>query len=107
MMPKISVVMPIYNVQHFVKSSIQSVLSQSFNDFELILINDCSTDKSLEICKTILDHRIRIVNHDVNKGLAASRNTGIRHAIGRYIAFIDSDGMWHKDKLTMHVKHLN
>jgi glycosyltransferase involved in cell wall biosynthesis len=104
---KVSVVMPIYNVQHFVKSAIDSVLSQSFTDFELILINDCSTDQSLEICKTILDHRIRIVNHDVNKGLAAARNTGIRYAGGKYIAFIDSDDMWHKDKLKMHVEHLN
>lgn len=107
MMPKVSVVMPIYNVQHFVKSAIESVLSQSFSDFELILVNDCSTDQSLAICKTILDHRIRIVNHEQNKGLAAARNTGIRHSIGKYVAFIDSDDMWHKDKLKMHVNHLN
>ncbi len=107
MTPRVSVVMPIYNVQHFVKSAIDSVLSQSFTNFELILINDCSTDQSLAICKSIHDHRIRIVNHEQNKGLAAARNSGIRHAIGRYIAFIDSDDMWHKDKLKMHVDHLN
>ncbi|WP_394146951.1 glycosyltransferase [Shewanella atlantica] len=107
MTPKVSVVMPIYNVQHFVKQAINSVLAQTFTDFELILVNDCSTDKSLEISRTILDHRIRIVNHTTNKGLAAARNTGIRHAIGRYVAFIDSDDMWHADKLMLHVEHLN
>ncbi|GGI71137.1 hypothetical protein GCM10007978_06330 [Shewanella hanedai] len=107
MTPKVSVVMPVYNVQHFVKSAIESVLSQSFTNFELILINDCSTDQSLEICQTINDSRIRIVNHEQNKGLAAARNTGIRNAAGNYIAFIDSDDMWHKDKLKLHVEHLD
>ena len=107
MTPKVSVIMPVYNVQHFVKSAINSVLLQTFTDFELIIVNDCATDKSLAICQSVLDHRIRIVNHKQNKGLAAARNTGIRHAIGRYIAFIDSDDMWHPDKLKLHVEHLN
>ncbi|WP_076411078.1 glycosyltransferase family 2 protein [Shewanella sp. UCD-KL12] len=107
MMPKVSVVMPVYNVQRFVKSAIHSVLMQTFTDFELIIVNDCATDNSLALCQSIQDHRIRIVNHKENKGLAAARNTGIRHAIGRYIAFIDSDDMWHPAKLKMHVEHLN
>lgn len=107
MTPKVSVVMPVYNVQHFVKDAINSVLMQKFENFELIIVNDCATDNSLEICQSILDHRIRIVNHEQNKGLAAARNTGIRHAIGQYIAFIDSDDMWHPDKLALHVEHLS
>ncbi|QFU23415.1 glycosyltransferase [Shewanella eurypsychrophilus] len=106
MTPKVSVIMPVYNVQHFVKSAIHSVLMQTFTDFELIIVNDCATDKSLEVCHSVLDHRIRIVNHQQNKGLAAARNTGIRHAIGKFIAFIDSDDMWHPDKLRLHVAHL-
>ncbi|MPY24831.1 glycosyltransferase family 2 protein [Shewanella sp. YLB-07] len=107
MTPRVSVIMPIYNVQHFVKSAINSVLIQSFTNFELILVNDGSTDKSVDICHSIHDHRIRIVNHTENKGLSAARNTGIRHAIGKYIAFLNADDMWHSDKLKMHVKHLS
>ncbi|MBL4815858.1 MAG: glycosyltransferase family 2 protein, partial [Shewanella sp.] len=107
MTPRVSVIMPIYNGQHFVESAINSVLMQSFTDFELILVNDSSTDKSLAICRSIQDHRIRIVNHTQNKGIAAARNTGIRHAIGRYIALLNSADMWHPDKLKMHVKHLS
>lgn len=103
----VSVVMPIYNVEAFVQQAIESVLTQSFSDFELLLINDCSPDNSLDICKQFTDPRIKIISHQHNQGLSAARNTGIRNAIGRYIAFIDSDDIWHPDKLTEHVKHLD
>ncbi|MGL5665733.1 MAG: glycosyltransferase family 2 protein [Shewanella sp.] len=106
MIPTVSVVMPVYNVEAFVSKAISSVLAQSFTDFELIIVNDCATDNSLARCKQFCDIRIRIVQHAVNKGLAAARNTGIRHAIGRYVAFIDSDDLWHPDKLKLHVDHL-
>ncbi|WP_180961213.1 glycosyltransferase [Shewanella sp. GutDb-MelDb] len=104
---KVSVVMPIYNVEAFVKDAINSVLAQEFTHFELILVNDCSPDNSLALCQSFSDPRIRIISHDVNQGLAAARNTGIRHAIGRYVAFIDSDDMWHPEKLAQHVEHLD
>jgi glycosyltransferase involved in cell wall biosynthesis len=107
MSPKISVIMPVYNVQKFVKQAIESVLSQKLTDFELIIINDCATDNSLGICQQIHDPRIRIINHVENKGLAAARNTGIRHALGKYVAFIDSDDMWHTEKLQRHCTHLD
>ena len=105
--PKVTVVMPVYNVQAFVKDAIKSVLAQSFENFELLIINDCATDKSRQICEQFSDHRISIIDHKYNKGLAAARNTGIRHALGRYIAFIDSDDLWHPYKLTRHVEHLD
>ena len=104
---KVSVVMPIYNVEAFVEDAIKSVLAQSFSNFELILVNDCSPDNSLALCQQFKDARIRIISHDVNQGLSAARNTGIRHAIGRYVAFIDSDDMWHPEKLAQHVEHLD
>ncbi|ABZ76074.1 glycosyl transferase family 2 [Shewanella halifaxensis HAW-EB4] len=104
---KVSVVMPIYNVEAFVADAINSVLAQSFDDFELILINDCSQDNSLSICKQFTDPRVRIIEHQQNQGLAAARNTGIRHALGQYVAFIDSDDMWHSEKLQQHVSHLD
>ncbi len=101
-----SVIMPVYNVNRFVSQAIESVLQQTFLDFELIIINDCSTDDSLSICQSFNDPRIKIITHEKNKGLAASRNTGIRNSLGRYLAFLDSDDMWHKDKLELHFKHL-
>ncbi|MCL1124905.1 glycosyltransferase family 2 protein [Shewanella surugensis] len=107
MMPKISVIMPVYNVEKFVTQAINAVLTQSFTDFELIIINDCSTDNSLQLCQKFTDKRIVIVNHECNKGLAAARNTGIRHAKGKYLAFLDSDDAWHQDKLQSHVTHLD
>lgn len=104
---KVSVVMPIYNVEAFVEDAIKSVLAQTFSHFELILVNDCSPDSSLALCQKFKDSRIRIISHEVNQGLSAARNTGIRHAIGRYVAFIDSDDMWHPEKLAQHVLHLD
>ncbi len=105
--PKVSVVMPVFNVEKFVSDCIDSVLAQSYPDFELIIVNDCSTDSSLEICQRFDDPRIRIVNHEVNRGLAGARNTGIAHSSGELIAFIDSDDMWHSQKLEFHVFHLS
>ncbi|GIU36915.1 glycosyltransferase [Shewanella schlegeliana] len=104
---KVSVVMPIYNVEAFVEDAINSVLAQSFSHFELLLINDCSPDNSLAICKRFNDPRIKIIEHEYNQGLAAARNTGIRHATGQYVAFIDSDDMWHSEKLEQHITHLD
>lgn len=104
---KVSVVMPIYNVEDFIEDAINSVLAQSFSHFELLLINDCSPDNSLSICKKFSDPRIRIIEHTHNQGLAAARNTGIFHAKGQYVAFIDSDDMWHSEKLAQHVAHLD
>ncbi|MGS0692261.1 glycosyltransferase family 2 protein [Shewanella sp. 30m-9] len=104
---KVSVVMPVYNVEAFVEDAINSVLSQTFENFELILVNDCSSDSSLQICQQFNEARIRIINHESNLGLAAARNTGIRHAIGQYVAFLDSDDMWHSEKLQQHINHLD
>ncbi len=103
---KISVVMPIYNVESFVKQAVDSVLAQSMTQLELIIVNDCSPDNSLAICQKYTDPRIRIINHELNRGLAAARNTGIRHARGDIIAFLDSDDLWHTDKLSQHLQHL-
>lgn len=105
-MPAVSVVMPVYNVEHYVAESIRSVLAQSFTNFELIIVNDASTDSSLAICESFDDPRIRIVSQK-NRGLAGARNTGIRHATGRYVALLDSDDLWTIDKLAQHVAHLD
>lgn len=102
----ISVVMPVYNVEKYVAESIQSVLNQSYSNFELIIVDDGGQDKSVDICHKFDDSRIRIVSQK-NRGLAGARNTGINTAKGYYIAFLDSDDLWHKDKLALHKIHLD
>jgi glycosyltransferase involved in cell wall biosynthesis len=106
MLPTVSVIMPVYNVQDYVAEAIESVLAQGFSDFELIIVDDGGTDRSMEICAQFSDPRIRIV-HQVNRGLAGARNTGIAKARGRYIALLDSDDAWTPDKLELHVAHLD
>ena len=90
--PKISVIMPVYNVERYVSKSIESIINQSFNDFELIIVNDGSTDNSKEIIEKYakLDSRITIINKE-NEGVASARNLGIDRSIGKYLFFCDSD----------------
>ena len=106
-MPRVSVVIPVYGVEQFVEAAVRSVLDQSFEDFEIIIVNDRSPDRSLEICESIEDSRIKIVTHNENRGLAGARNTGIRHASGEYIGLLDSDDLWEPNKLQFHVDHLD
>jgi len=103
---KVSVVMPVYNVEEYVVEAVQSVLNQSFSNFELLVIDDCGQDDSIQRIKKFKDKRIKIIHHSRNQGLAAARNTGIRNAQGEFIALIDSDDLWLKDKLKCHYKHL-
>ena len=105
-MPQVSVIMPVYNVEAFVYDAVHSVLAQSYCDFELLIIDDESQDNSIARCRLFDDDRIRIIHHQRNRGLAAARNTGIRHAQGELLAFLDSDDVWHPHKLERHVEHL-
>ncbi|ELS34712.1 MULTISPECIES: glycosyltransferase family 2 protein [Pseudanabaena] len=105
-MPKVSVIMPVYNVEKYIAETISSVLAQTFTDFELLVIDDESKDTSIEICEGFTDARIQII-HQKNRGLAGARNTGIRHAKGEYLAFLDSDDVWRSQKLEKHVQHLD
>jgi glycosyltransferase involved in cell wall biosynthesis len=103
--PTVSVVMPVYNVERFVGQAIASVLTQTFSDFELIIVDDGGSDSSLAICERMADDRTRIIRQ-VNRGLPGARNTGIGAARGAFIALLDSDDMWEPDKLARHVAHL-
>ena len=91
--PEISVVMPVYNTADYLNESISGALAQTFKDFELILVNDGSTDNSLEIMKQFAkkDKRIKLVNMAKNSGAAAARNEGLKHINGKYTLFVDSD----------------
>jgi len=106
MSPTVSVIMPVYNVEAYVAEAIESVLAQTYAHFELIIVDDGGTDRSLQICRAYDDPRIRIVSQP-NRGLAGARNTGILEARGAYIALLDSDDRWLPEKLALHVIHLD
>lgn len=109
-MPRVSVILPIYNSELYLRASIASVLAQSFTNFEFLLINDGSTDTSLSIIQSLAprDARIKIINNSVNKGLVSALNQGIAEAQGEYLARIDADDTWsHVDKLAEQVKYLD
>lgn len=91
-MSKISIIVPIYNSEKYLKQCIESLITQTFKNIEIILINDGSTDKSKQICEeyAVKDDRIKLINKN-NEGVSVARNIGIKIATGKYIAFIDSD----------------
>lgn len=99
-MTKISMIMPVFNSEKYLRSAIKSVLNQTFKDFELLLIDDGSTDNSGKICDEVAkeDSRVRVF-HQSNSGIAKTRNTGISKAIGKYIGFMDNDDILETDIL--------
>ena len=105
----ITVVIPCYNASLYIEETIDSVIEQTFANWELILVDDCSTDNSYEVIsrkianfndeKKSKDQRIVLLKNEANSGAAKTRNNGIDAARGRFIAFLDADDIWHPDKL--------
>jgi len=94
-MELISIIMPNYNGERFIKDSIDTILNQTYKNWELLIVDDCSKDKSIEIIKkNYNDKRIKLIKLYENKGSAYARNEALRQAQGRYIAFLDSDDLW-------------
>jgi glycosyltransferase involved in cell wall biosynthesis len=106
MSPKVSVIIPTYNRLSMVKEAVDSVLKQDFEDFELIVVDDGSTDETVKEIKRY-GGRVRLLQHSENRGVSAARNKGILHAKGKYIAFLDSDDLWVKGKLKIQVAFLD
>lgn len=100
-MPKVSVIMPLYNAGKFVNYAIESILNQSFTDFELIVIDDCSEDASLEEVLKHKDQRLKIYKNEINQGIAFTRNRGIQEAQGQYIALMDDDDIASVNRLKL------
>ncbi len=102
----ISVIMPSYNSAIFISDAISSVIKQTFNNWELLIIDDCSTDQSLLIAQEYAknDSRIKVIKLKKNSGVVNARNIGIENAKGDYIAFLDSDDYWHPRKLEKQIK---
>jgi glycosyltransferase involved in cell wall biosynthesis len=104
--PLVTVLLPVYNAERFVAKSIESILKQSFEDFELLIINDGSSDNSMSVISSIDDKRIRIVENEKNLTLIPTLNKGIRLARGKYIARMDSDDIAHPDRLKLQINFL-
>lgn len=101
----VSVVIPTYNRAHLIKRSAMSVLNQTYSNLELIIVDDGSTDNTEDVVKSINDNRVIYIKQS-NQGACAARNNGIDHAKGEFIAFQDSDDVWHEDKLEKQLKCL-
>lgn len=95
----VSIVMPNYNSEKYLKATIESVLAQTYTNWELLFVDDCSMDNSLEIVRSYNDERIKILQNEKNSGAAVSRNYALREAKGKWIAFLDSDDLWIPEKL--------
>jgi len=106
MQPIVSVIMPTYNRADYLKNSVQSVLDQTFSDFEIILMNNYSTDDTLDVISAFNDDRIKVINFKNDGIIARSRNQGIRQSKGKYIAFLDDDDLWCPEKLELQIKYL-
>lgn len=103
----VSIIMPSYNTASFIAESIQSVLAQSYKDWELLIVDDCSSDNTDQVVKPYLsDERIIFLKNEKNSGAAVSRNTALREAKGKWIAFLDSDDLWMPDKLKKQVSFM-
>ena len=104
---KVSVIIPTYNRANLVEKAIKSVLNQTYQDFEIIVVDDASTDNTEEVIKNFSNKRIKYIKCKKNKGDSFARNTGIKIAKGEYIAFLDSDDEWLREKLEKQIKVLD
>ena len=98
---KVSVIVPNYNCEKFIEETVNSVINQTYKNWELLIVDDCSTDGSVEVIKKLqaADGRIKLFINEKNSGAAASRNKALKEASGKWIAFLDSDDLWLPDKL--------
>lgn len=98
---KVSVIMPNYNCGNYIEETVLSVINQTYRNWEILIVDDCSTDNSVEVIRKLqeADGRIKLFVNEKNSGAAASRNKALREASGKWIAFLDSDDLWTTDKL--------
>ena len=97
----VSVIIPAYNCVTYLEQAVNSALTQTYSQLEILIIDDCSQDNTLKIVKSLAqkDNRIRVLKNEMNQGTAATRNRGLRESKGDFIAFLDGDDVWHPDKL--------
>jgi len=105
--PEVSIIMPAYNAEDTLQASIDSVLTQTYQNWELIIVDDASTDRTAEVARAINDKRVHFSTNIKNQGVAFARNAGLKKVKGNYIAFLDSDDLWHEQKLDKQVRFMN
>ena len=104
--PLVSIVTPSYNSEALIGETIQSILNQTYTNWELIIVDDCSSDQTVDIIKEYTDERIQLHILEQNSGAAVARNHAIKKATGKYLAFLDSDDLWTEDKLEKQVRFM-
>ena len=104
----VSIVVPVYNCEKFINHTIKTVLNQTYQNWELLLVDDCSTDNSVSIINGYVagDNRIKLIKLKENSGAAVARNEGMKNANGKYIAFLDSDDLWNENKLKKQINFM-
>lgn len=102
----VSIVMPVYNGAEFIDDTIHSVLGQMYENWELIIVDDCSSDRTLEVIGQFSSEKIRVIACKKNGGAAKARNRGVRSAKGRYLCFLDADDLWQPDKLQRQIEFM-
>ncbi len=102
----VSIIVPVYNAEEFINDTIKTVQDQTYKNWELIMIDDCSTDRSTEQILKYKSDKIKLIKLKKNSGAAICRNTGIKEAKGRYIAFLDADDLWKKEKLEVQLEFM-
>lgn len=105
---KVSIITPVYNCERFLKSTINCVLDQTYSNWELLLVDDCSKDGSSDIAieYSNKDERIKYIKLDTNGGAAIARNTALEHSTGRFVAYLDSDDLWKPEKLEKQINFM-
>lgn len=104
----VSIVTPTYNSQEYIEEAVLSVINQTYTNWELIIVDDCSKDETRRVLKKIAasDARVNVIYSNVNSGSGISRNIGLKHAKGQYVAFLDSDDIWELNKLELQIDYL-
>lgn len=103
---KVSIIVPVYNAENFLYRTVDSILAQTYENWELLLADDCSTDQSRDIMKSYTDERIHCFYCEKNSGPAGARNLALRKASGQYIAFLDADDFWLPQKLEKQISFM-
>lgn len=102
----VSIIMPSYNTAKYISDSIKSVQAQTYENWELIIVDDCSTDNSINVIQSFNESRIKLLQNEKNSGAATSRNYALREASGRWIAFLDSDDIWVPEKIEKQIRFM-
>ena len=105
---KVTVITPSYNSAKYISETVRSVQNQTYDDWEMIIVDDCSQDNTCEIIESFIekDNRIRLIKQETNQGAGAARTLAMRNSTGKYIAYLDADDIWLPDKLEKQIKFM-